>query len=95
MKKEFIFLLTLFLMFYLTKNALAKVLSEKYLKDVKRVKLVNGYLIKLKSQEIPVDNINPENPPQDSENSSPEAAINSNFSLVNFSWKKQLVISRK
>jgi hypothetical protein len=88
MKKEFIFLLTLFLMFYLTKNALAKVLSEKYLKDVKRVKLVNGYLIKLKSQGIPAPNINPENPPQDSENSSPEAAINSNLSLGNFSWEK-------
>jgi len=63
MKKEFIFFLTLFLMFYLTKNALAKVLSEEYLKDVKRVKLVNGYLIKLKSQEIPAPNINPENLP--------------------------------
>jgi hypothetical protein len=88
MKKEFIFLLIWFLMFFLTKNALAKVLSEEYLKDVKRVKLVNGYLIKLKSQEIPAPNINPENPPQDSENSSPEASINSNFSLVNSSWKK-------
>ena len=94
MKKVFI-LLILLLMFYPSTNALAKVLSDDYLKDVKRVKLVNGYLIKLKPQEIPVLNINPENPPQPQENSSSEASINDILTLNNFSYEKKRVIYKK
>ena len=60
MKKIIILFLSAFSLFCLTKISLAKVLSEDYLKDVRRVKLVNGYLIELKSVEIPIPKINPE-----------------------------------